>query len=71
MAGGLAPDSAKDPFQIAKADAYGLLSELSSGGSYGPSEKVYVRAVTADVALQLTKAGVRLAFLLNNALRKR
>jgi len=63
-------DWAKDSFQIAKADAYGLLSEPSSGGSYGLSEK-YVKTATADVALQLSKAGVRLAFLLNNALRKR
>ena len=63
-------DWAKDSFQIAKADTYGLLSEPSSGGSYGLSEK-YVKTATADVALQLSKAGVRLAFLLNNALRKR
>jgi hypothetical protein len=63
-------DWAKDSFRIAKADTYGLLSEPSSGGSYGLSEK-YVKTATADVALQLSKAGVRLAFLLNNALRKR
>jgi len=62
-------DWAKDSFLVAKADAYGLLSEPSSGGSYGPSEK-YVKTATADVALQLSKAGVRLAFVLNNALRK-
>jgi hypothetical protein len=30
----------------------------------------YVTTATQDVALQLSKAGVRLAFVLNNALRK-
>jgi len=62
-------DWAKDSFQIGKADAYGLLSEPSSGGSYGLSDK-YVKTATADVALQLSKAGVRLASLLNKALGK-
>jgi len=62
-------DWAKDSFQIAKTHAYGLLSEPSARGSYGLSDE-YVKTATADVALQLSKAGVRLAFLLNNALRK-
>ena len=60
---------AKESFLVAKTDAYGLLSEPSARGSYGLSDK-YVKTATADVALQLSKAGVRLAFLLNNALRK-
>src|SRR6266849_6924580 len=67
---GTPSDWAKESFQIAKADAYGLLSEPSSRGSYRLSEK-YIKTATADVALQLSKAGVRLAFLLNNALRNR
>jgi len=62
-------DWAKESFLVAKTDAYGLLSDPSSGGSYGLSDK-YVKTATADVALQLSKAGVRLAFVLNNALRK-
>ena len=61
MAGRSLSDWAKESFLIAKTDACGLLSEPSSGGSYGLSEK-YVKTATA---------GVRLAFVLNNASRKR
>ena len=63
-------DWAKESFKIAKDDAYGQLPEPSARGSYRLTDE-YVTTATADVATQLTKAGVRLAFLLNKALRKR
>jgi hypothetical protein len=40
------------------------------GGTYRLPDN-YVTKATDDVAEQLSKAGVRLAFVLNNALRKR
>jgi hypothetical protein len=61
-------DWALESFQIAKADAYGQLPEPSHGG-YRISDD-YVTAATQDVAVQLSKAGVRLAFLLNRSLGK-
>jgi hypothetical protein len=41
----------------------------SSRGTYRLSDE-YVTSATADVAQQLSKAGVRLAFVLNKALHK-
>ncbi len=63
-------DWANETFFVAKADAYGQLPEPSSRGSYRLSDD-YVTTATDDVAQQLSKAGVRLAFILNSALRKR
>ncbi len=63
-------DWAIETFYVAKADAYGRLPAPSPGGSYRLSDE-YVTKATDDVAEQLSKAGVRLAFILNNALRKR
>jgi hypothetical protein len=60
-------DWAKESFQVAKADAYGLLPEPSSRGSYRLTDE-YITTATDDVAQQLSKAGVRLAFVLNKAL---
>src|SRR5215475_3585261 len=62
-------DWAMESFQVAKADAYGQLPEPSAHGSFRLSDE-YVTTATEDVALQLSKAGVRLAFVLNNAFRK-
>jgi hypothetical protein len=62
-------DWAKESFQVAKADTYGLLPEPSSRGSYRLSDE-YVTTATDDVARQLSRAGVRLAFVLNKALGK-
>src|SRR5258708_21254804 len=62
-------DWAQESFKVAKADAYGLLPEPSSRGSYRLTDE-YITTATDDVAQQLSKAGVRLAFVLNNALRK-
>ncbi len=55
---------------VAKADAYGRLPEASLGGSYWLSD-AYFTAGTDDVVQQPSKAGVRLALMLNNALRQR
>jgi len=60
-------DWAKESFLTAKTDAYGLLGEPSSRGSYRLTDG-YVTTATDDVARQLSKAGVRLAFVLNKVL---
>src|SRR5262249_52285608 len=62
-------DWAMESFKIAKADAYGQLPEPSGHGSYRLSDD-YITTATDDVAQQLSKAGVRLAFVLNKALHK-
>ena len=59
-----------ESFKVAKADAYGKLPEPSARGSYRLTDE-YITAATDDVAQQLSKAGVRLAFVLNGALGKR
>jgi len=56
-------------FQIAKDDVYGQLPEPNARGSYRLSDD-YVTEAVHDVSLQLSKAGARLAFILNQALRK-
>src|SRR5215468_10576332 len=66
---GTASDWAKESFKVAKDDTYGELPMPSSKGTYRLSDE-YVTTATADVATQLSKAGVRLAFVLNNAFRK-
>jgi hypothetical protein len=62
-------DWAEESFQIAKDDAYGELPAPNARGSYRLTDD-YVSIATQDVSLQLSKAGVRLALLLNRALRK-
>jgi len=62
-------DWAKESFQVAKDDTYGLLPEPSARHSFRLTDE-YITTATDDVAQQLSKAGVRLAFVLNNALRK-
>ena len=59
-------DWAKESFQVAKDDTYGQLPEPSKRGTYRLSEE-YITTATDDVARQLSKAGVRLAFVLNHA----
>lgn len=58
---------AQESFQIARDDAYGQLPEPNAHGSYRLSDD-YVSMGTQDVAIQLSKAGVRLAFILNKTL---
>ncbi len=60
-------DWAWEAFYFAKIDAYGHLPEPSSRGSYRLGDD-YVKTATDDVAVQLSRAGVRLAFVLNRAL---
>ena len=56
-----------ESFALARGHAYGTLPAASADGVYLlPS--AYVNAATHDVALQLSKAGTRLAALLNRAL---
>ena len=60
-------DWAAESFKLAKDDAYGQLPEPNARGSFRLSDD-YIATATQDVAEQLSKAGVRLAFLLNTAL---
>ena len=62
-------DWAQESFKIAKDDAYGQLPSPNTRGSYRLTDD-YVTTATNDVSLQLSKAGVRLAKILNQALRK-
>ncbi len=64
---GTPSDWALEAFKIAKDDAYGRLPMPNARGSFHLSPD-YVAAARRDVALQLSRAGVRLAFLLNKAL---
>ena len=59
----------KSPSGLQKSDAYGQLPEPNARGSFRLSDD-YVTEATQDVSLQLSKAGVRLALILNNAFRK-
>lgn len=65
---GTASDWALESFDVSKAHTYGLLPKPDSTGHYSLPES-YVTDATAVVAEQLSKAGVRLAFVLNNALQ--
>lgn len=60
-------DWAMESFSVAKEDAYGRLPPPNARGTYHLSDD-YISMATHDVASQLSKAGVRLAFLLNKAL---
>jgi hypothetical protein len=66
---GTPSDWALEAFQIAKVDAYGDLPAPSSKGLYRLSDD-YMATATQDVATQLGRGGVRLAFGLNTALGK-
>jgi len=67
MAIGTVDDWAMEAFEIAKTDVYGQpplssaqVQHLNAGGYLGTAEM--------DVTVQLGRAGVRLAYLLNSAL---
>jgi hypothetical protein len=62
-------DWARESFAVAQSDAYGQLPPPNSHGSFLLTDD-YVSMATNDVSLQLSKAGVRLAMILNQALRK-
>ena len=53
-----------DSFAVARKDAYGLLPEPSTRGVYVLNGR-YVEAAIQDVRLQLGRAGVRLALVLD------
>ena len=60
-------DWAKEAFQIAKTTVYGTLPQASAAGVYAlPSS--YVEATTPIVSMQLSRAGVRLASVLNRVM---
>ena len=58
---------AMESFKVAKNDAYGQLPSPNYGKTYRVTQE-YVAMATRDVATQLSKAGVRLAWLLNKTL---
>jgi hypothetical protein len=60
-------DWAQEAFQIAKNKAYGQLPEPNARGGYRLTDD-YISMATQDVGVQLSKAGVRLAFILNQTL---
>jgi hypothetical protein len=64
-----APAWAQEAFQVAKDHAYGQLPAPNARGSYRLTD-AYVTTATEDVSEQISKAGVRLAFILNRALRR-
>jgi hypothetical protein len=59
-------DWAMDSFKLAKGDAYGKLPAPNANGKYRLDDR-YVAMADRDVAMQLSKAGVRLAVILNRA----
>ncbi|CAN5718711.1 S1/P1 nuclease [soil metagenome] len=61
-------DWARDTFGVALRTTYGKLPAPSADGSY-VLDAAYVAAATKATSLQLSKAGVRLAQVLNAALR--
>jgi S1/P1 Nuclease len=64
---GNAADWAMGSFKVAKDDAYGQLPAPDAVGKFRLAD-TYVAMADRDVALQLSKAGVRLAVMLNRAL---
>jgi hypothetical protein len=56
-----------EAFALARDNAYGLLPAPSGQSTYS-LPPAYVDQAVRDVALQLIRAGVRLALLLNHAL---
>jgi S1/P1 Nuclease len=68
QAGGPA-DWAQESLKIAQDDVYGQLPTPNAHGSFRLTAD-YVTTATNDVSLQLSKAGARLAMILNQALRK-
>ena len=65
---GTADDWAMESFTIAQNHSYGLLPAPTSTNHYSLPAS-YVTDAKTVVATQLSKAGVRLAFVLNNALK--
>jgi S1/P1 Nuclease len=66
---GTPADWAMEAFALARRDAYGLLTPPGDHGTYS-LPPAYGEQAEQDVALQLSRAGVRLAFVLNQALAR-
>ena len=64
---GTAADWAIGSFTLARDRAYGMLPAAGSDGDYA-LQRAYIDSATGDVAVQLSKAGTKLAFLLNRML---
>jgi hypothetical protein len=64
---GTPEDWAQESFGVAESTAYGLLPAPDSSGTYQLSSS-YVGSATGAVKTQLSRAGVRLAYVLNQAL---
>lgn len=62
-------DWAQESLTTAKDDAYGQLPTPNVRGSFRLPDE-YITMATNDVSLQLSKAGVRLAMILNQSLKK-
>ena len=60
-------DWARESFQVAKGHAYGVMPTPNARGTYDISAS-YVADATDIVGVQLSKAGVRLAWMLNDLL---
>jgi len=60
-------DWTMEAFQLVRRDAYGRLPEPSANG-VDVLDAGYVEAAILDVRLQLSRAGVRLAVVLNKTL---
>jgi hypothetical protein len=65
---GGASDWALETFRIGRDDAYDRLPQPDARGSF-PLLDDCIAMATRDVATQLAKAGVRLAFVLNTVLQ--
>ena len=64
---GTPADWAMESFALAREDAFGLLPQPGDQGTYA-LPPAYMDQAVKDVALQLSRAGVRLAFILNQIL---
>jgi hypothetical protein len=64
---GTPADWAMEAFALARRDAYGLLPLPGDHGMYS-LPPAYMEQAERDVALQLSRAGIRLAFVLNRPL---
>lgn len=58
-----------EAFKISKDDVYGQLPQPNAKGTYHLDDD-YMATATTDVAMQLSKGGVRLAFILNKSLNR-
>jgi hypothetical protein len=63
---GTPADWAMEAFGLAREHAYGLLPQPNGEGTYS-LPPTYIQQAVQDVPLQLSRAGVRLAFVLNKA----